>query len=64
MLNGGAVAWRSKREPIVVLSTAESEYVAACYSTQEIASLSQAPSQAPRWHIHARGQQASFESGR
>eukprot|EP00961_Rhodomonas_salina_P106975 1440533-Rhodomonas_salina.1 len=39
MLNCSAVAWRSKHEPIVALLTAESEYVAACYSTQEIVSL-------------------------
>jgi len=39
MLNGGVVSWRSKRQPIVALSTAESEYVAACYAAQEVVSL-------------------------
>eukprot|EP00961_Rhodomonas_salina_P172732 2329229-Rhodomonas_salina.1 len=35
MLNGGAISWRSKRQPIVALLTAEAEYVAACYAAQE-----------------------------
>jgi hypothetical protein len=39
MLNGAAVSWRSKRQPIVALSTAEAEYVAACYAAQEVVAL-------------------------
>jgi hypothetical protein len=39
MLNAAAVSWRSKREPIVALSTAEAEYVGACYAAQEILAL-------------------------
>eukprot|EP00961_Rhodomonas_salina_P294154 3934326-Rhodomonas_salina.1 len=38
MLNAGAISWRSKHEPIVALSTAEVEYVAACYAAQEVVS--------------------------
>eukprot|EP00961_Rhodomonas_salina_P121424 1634368-Rhodomonas_salina.2 len=38
MLNAGEIAWRSKREPIVALSTAEAEYMAACYAAQEVVS--------------------------
>ena len=34
-LGGGATSWRSKRQHSVVLSTAESEYVAACEATRE-----------------------------
>ena len=32
-LAGGAIAWSSKKQPIVALSTAEAEYVAACEAT-------------------------------
>ena len=32
---GGAVAWASKRQPVIALSTAEAEYVAACEATME-----------------------------
>jgi len=39
MLNGAVVSWRSKRQPIVALSTAEAEYIAACYAAQEIVAL-------------------------
>ena len=35
MLAGGAVSWRSKRNPIVTLSTAESEFVSASKCGQE-----------------------------
>jgi hypothetical protein len=35
MLNGAAVAWKSKRQPIVALSTAEAEFVAASSMIQE-----------------------------
>jgi hypothetical protein len=35
ILNGGAVTWSSRRQPIVALSTMESEYIAASDSTRE-----------------------------
>ncbi|UIZ28170.1 hypothetical protein KXD40_004665 [Peronospora effusa] len=35
VLAGGAKSWSSKRQPIIVLSTAEAEYVAACEATME-----------------------------
>ena len=31
----GAVAWMSRRQPIIALSTAEAEYVAACEASME-----------------------------
>lgn len=31
MLNGGAISWSSKEQPIVTLSTTEAEFVAAAY---------------------------------
>lgn len=34
-INGGAVSWASKRQQTVALSTAESEYMAACAATRE-----------------------------
>ncbi|KAL7997789.1 putative reverse transcriptase, RNA-dependent DNA polymerase [Plasmopara halstedii] len=34
-LAGGAVAWMSRRQPIIALSTAEAEYVAACEASME-----------------------------
>lgn len=37
-LAGGAIAWSSKKQPIVALSTAEAEYVAACEATMEAVS--------------------------
>ncbi|UYV68298.1 hypothetical protein LAZ67_5003753 [Cordylochernes scorpioides] len=30
MMNGGTVSWASQRQPIIALSTTESEYIAAC----------------------------------
>lgn len=35
MLSGGAIAWMSRRQSIIALSTAEAEYVAACEATME-----------------------------
>ena len=37
-LAGGAILWTSKKQPIVALSTAEAEYVAACEVTMEAVS--------------------------
>ncbi|KAE8999256.1 hypothetical protein PR002_g18510 [Phytophthora rubi] len=34
-LASGAIAWMSRRQPIIALSTAEAEYVAACEATME-----------------------------
>ena len=36
MLNGAAIAWKSKRQSIIALSSAEAEYVAASALVQEI----------------------------
>ena len=36
MLNGAAVSWISKRQPTVALSSAEAEYVTACFAAQEV----------------------------
>lgn len=35
ILNGGAVTWSSRRQPIVALSTMQSEYIAASEATRE-----------------------------
>ena len=35
MIDGGAVSWSSKKQELVTLSTAESEYVAATYAAKE-----------------------------
>lgn len=35
IINGGAVSWSAKRQEIVMLSTTESEYVAATHATKE-----------------------------
>jgi hypothetical protein len=37
-LAGGAIAWMSRRQTIIALSTAEAEYVSACEATMEAAS--------------------------
>ena len=39
MCNGCAISWRSARQPLVTLSTAESEYVQATLCCQEILNL-------------------------
>ena len=36
MLNNGAIAWKSRRQPTVTLSTMESEYVALTEATKEL----------------------------
>ncbi|KAF8638163.1 hypothetical protein AX14_010216 [Amanita brunnescens Koide BX004] len=36
MLAGGAIAWSSKKQSIIVLSTAKAEYVAATHVTKEV----------------------------
>jgi hypothetical protein len=38
MLNGAAVSWKSKRQPVVALSTAETELVDASSMVQEASS--------------------------
>ena len=35
LINGGAVSWSSKKQELVTLSTAESEYVTATYAAKE-----------------------------
>ena len=35
MIDGGAVSWSSKKQELVTLSTAESEYIAATYAAKE-----------------------------
>ena len=35
LMNGGAISWSSKKQGLVTLSTAESEYVAATYAAKE-----------------------------
>jgi hypothetical protein len=36
MINGGAVSWSAKKQPIVALSTAESEYIAMTHAAKDI----------------------------
>jgi len=36
ILNGAAISWKSKRQPIVALSTAEAEYISASSMVQEV----------------------------
>ena len=35
LMNGGAISWSSKKQELVTLSTAASEYVAATYASKE-----------------------------
>ncbi|UYV80361.1 hypothetical protein LAZ67_18002684 [Cordylochernes scorpioides] len=35
-MNGGTVSWASQRQPIIALSTTESEYIAACSAAKEL----------------------------
>ena len=35
LINGGAISWRSCKQELVTLSTAEAEYVAATHATKE-----------------------------
>ena len=37
LLNGAAISWKSKRQSVIALSSAEAEYVAASTLVQEIA---------------------------
>jgi len=36
MLNNGAITWKSRRQPMVALSTIESEYIALTEATKEL----------------------------
>ena len=36
MMAGGALSWKSKKQSVVALSTAEAEYVALSYATQDV----------------------------
>ena len=36
MLNGAAISWRSKRQPVVALSSAEAEFISASAMVQEV----------------------------
>ena len=53
MMSGAAIAWSSKKQPVVALSTTEAEYVALSAATQEAVWLSRllsdikAPPQTP-----------------
>ena len=35
LVNGGAISWSSKKQELIMLSTAESKYVAATYAAKE-----------------------------
>eukprot|EP00961_Rhodomonas_salina_P133860 1801186-Rhodomonas_salina.1 len=35
-LNGGPISWKVKLSPLIALSTADSEFIAACYAACEI----------------------------
>ncbi len=41
LLSGAPVSWRSKKQTTVALSTAEAEYIALCYASQEATWLRQ-----------------------
>jgi len=36
LLGGGAISWRSKKQPIIALSTTESEYIALTHAAKEL----------------------------
>jgi hypothetical protein len=36
LIDGGAISWSSKKQPIVALSTTEAEYIAAAHATKEV----------------------------
>jgi hypothetical protein len=36
LLNGGAISWSAKKQPVVALSTAEAEYVAMVHASKEL----------------------------
>jgi len=35
LINGGAISWSSKKQPLVALSTTEAEYIAVAHATKE-----------------------------
>ena len=35
LMSKGAISWKSQKQPIVALSTAEAKYIALCLATQE-----------------------------
>lgn len=41
MYNGGPITWKSSKQPVVAMSTAEAEYIAAAYAAKEIVCLRQ-----------------------
>ncbi len=39
MMGGGAISWSSKRQPTIILSTTEVEYMASMQATKEAIAL-------------------------